>query len=92
MAGQASCVPRFVIRLVTPLPPETQERVRPKGRARFVWERDSIGNRTLIQYNGYMISLQALHEMPLKEKLFVMEALWDDISTAEVDLSVPPWQ
>lgn len=39
-----------------------------------------------------MISLQALHDMPLKEKLFVMEALWDDISTAEADLSVPKWQ
>lgn len=30
--------------------------------------------------------------MPLKEKLFLMEALWDDISTAEADLSVPQWQ
>lgn len=30
--------------------------------------------------------------MPLKEKLFVMEALWDDISTAEAELEVPVWQ
>lgn len=39
-----------------------------------------------------MISLQALQQMPLKEKLFVMEALWDDISAAEADLAVPSWQ
>ncbi len=39
-----------------------------------------------------MISLQALHELPLKEKLFVMEALWDDISAAEAELEVPAWQ
>ena len=39
-----------------------------------------------------MISLQALHQMPLREKLFVMDALWDDISAAEADLDVPAWQ
>lgn len=39
-----------------------------------------------------MISLQALHELPLREKLFVMEALWDDLSAAEADLEVPAWQ
>jgi len=39
-----------------------------------------------------MISLQSLHELPLREKLFVMEALWDDLSAAESDLEVPAWQ
>ena len=39
-----------------------------------------------------MISLQALHQLPLREKLFVMEALWDDISAAETELEVPAWQ
>ena len=39
-----------------------------------------------------MISLQALHELPLREKLFVMEALWDDLSAVEADLEVPAWQ
>ena len=39
-----------------------------------------------------MISLQALHDMPLKEKLFVMEALWDEISAAKTELAVPEWQ
>ena len=39
-----------------------------------------------------MISLQALHELPLREKLFVMEALWDDLSAAETELEVPAWQ
>ena len=39
-----------------------------------------------------MISLQSLHALPLKEKLFVMEALWDDISAAESELEVPVWQ
>ena len=39
-----------------------------------------------------MISLQALHELTLREKLFVMEALWDDLSATESDLEVPAWQ
>ncbi|MBL9177276.1 MAG: addiction module protein [Verrucomicrobiaceae bacterium] len=39
-----------------------------------------------------MITLEALHQMPLREKLFVMEALWDDISAAEAELEVPAWQ
>ncbi len=39
-----------------------------------------------------MISLQSLHALPLKEKLSVMEALWDDISAAESELEVPVWQ
>ncbi len=39
-----------------------------------------------------MITLEALHQLPLREKLFVMEALWDDISAAEGELEVPAWQ
>ncbi|MBN8422795.1 MAG: addiction module protein [Verrucomicrobia bacterium] len=39
-----------------------------------------------------MFSLQSLHELPLKEKLLAMEALWQDLSAAEADLEVPFWQ
>lgn len=39
-----------------------------------------------------MISLQALHELPLKDKLLAMEALWQDLSAAEAELEVPFWQ
>ena len=38
-----------------------------------------------------MIALDALHQLPLKEKLFVMEALWDDLSQTEAGLPVPHW-
>lgn len=38
-----------------------------------------------------MIALDTLHQLPLKEKLFVMEALWDDLSQAGGDLPVPQW-
>jgi len=38
-----------------------------------------------------MIALDALHQLPLKEKLFVMEALWDDLSQTEAELPVPQW-
>lgn len=38
-----------------------------------------------------MIALDALHQLPLKEKLFVMEALWDDISQDASGLPVPKW-
>ena len=38
-----------------------------------------------------MIDLHALHQSPLKEKLFVMEALWDDLSQTETALPVPQW-
>jgi Putative addiction module component len=39
-----------------------------------------------------MIALDTLHQMPLSEKLFVMEALWDDLSQSEAALPVPQWQ
>jgi hypothetical protein len=38
-----------------------------------------------------MIALDALHQLPLKEKLFVMEALWDDLSQTEEAVDVPQW-
>ena len=38
-----------------------------------------------------MIALAALHQLPLKEKLFVMEALWDDLSQTAAGLPVPQW-
>jgi len=38
-----------------------------------------------------MIALDTLHQLPLKEKLFVMEALWDDLSQTEAELPVPQW-
>ncbi|MDB6006440.1 MAG: uncharacterized protein JWR15_3427 [Prosthecobacter sp.] len=38
-----------------------------------------------------MVALDGLHELPLKEKLFVMEALWDDLSQVASALPVPQW-
>lgn len=38
-----------------------------------------------------MIALDTLHQLPLKEKLFIMEALWDDLSQAGDELPVPTW-
>ena len=38
-----------------------------------------------------MIELDTLHQLPLKEKLFVMEALWDDLSQVADSLPVPQW-
>jgi hypothetical protein len=38
-----------------------------------------------------MIPLDTLHQLPLKEKLFVMEALWDDLSKSDAELAVPKW-
>ena len=38
-----------------------------------------------------MIALDTLHQLPLKEKLFVMEALWDELSKHESESPVPQW-
>ena len=38
-----------------------------------------------------MIARDDLHRLSLKEKLFVMEALWDDLSKTENGLPVPEW-
>ncbi|MDB6004659.1 MAG: uncharacterized protein JWR15_1646 [Prosthecobacter sp.] len=39
-----------------------------------------------------MIGLEDLHRLPLQQKFFVMEALWDDLSQIEGALPVPEWQ
>jgi len=36
-------------------------------------------------------ALEQIRQMPLREKLRVMEALWDDISRAEENLEVAQW-
>lgn len=39
-----------------------------------------------------MIALDALHQLPFKERLLVMEALWEGLSPAASGLPVPQWQ
>ena len=44
--------------------------------------------------NGYIsgvTAIEQIRQMPLREKLRVMEAIWDDISRAEEDLEVAQW-
>jgi hypothetical protein len=38
-----------------------------------------------------MIALEQIRELPLREKLLVMEAIWDDLSRDEKNLEVPQW-
>jgi Putative addiction module component len=38
-----------------------------------------------------VIAIDTLHQLPLNEKLFVMEVLWDDLSQTEAELPVPQW-
>jgi putative addiction module component (TIGR02574 family) len=38
-----------------------------------------------------MIALAEIQQLPLREKLLVMEALWDSIAQAEDQLDVPQW-
>ena len=38
-----------------------------------------------------MIALEQIHQLPLHEKLLVMEAIWDDISRHEENVEVPQW-
>ena len=38
-----------------------------------------------------MIALEQIRQLPLREKLRLMEAIWDDISREEQDLEVPQW-
>lgn len=38
-----------------------------------------------------MIALEPLHQLPLKEKLLVMDALWSDLSQSEESIEVPQW-
>ena len=36
-------------------------------------------------------ALEQIHQMPLREKLLVLEAIWDDIAREEENLEVPQW-
>lgn len=38
-----------------------------------------------------MIALEEIHQLPLREKLLLMEALWAEISRDEQNLEVPQW-
>jgi len=38
-----------------------------------------------------MIAQETLHQMPLREKLFVMETLWEEISAHGSEMRVPQW-
>ena len=38
-----------------------------------------------------MTALEEIHQMPLHEKLRIMEAIWDDICREEQNLEVPQW-
>ena len=42
-------------------------------------------------YGRDMIEAEEIHQMPLHEKLKVMEALWDDITRQKVELETPQW-
>ncbi len=39
-----------------------------------------------------MITVEEIHQMPLHEKLQVMETLWEDIARHEDVLEMPQWQ
>jgi hypothetical protein len=38
-----------------------------------------------------MTALEQIQRMPLREKLLVMEAIWNDISGEEQNLEAPQW-
>ena len=38
-----------------------------------------------------MIALEEIHRMPLREKLLMLEAIWEDVSRHEEDVEVPQW-
>jgi putative addiction module component (TIGR02574 family) len=38
-----------------------------------------------------MIALEEIRELPLHEKLRMMETLWEGISSQEAELAVPAW-
>lgn len=39
-----------------------------------------------------MIALDALHQLPFKERLLAVEALWEGLAPAAAGLPVPQWQ
>jgi hypothetical protein len=36
-------------------------------------------------------AIEQIHQMPLHEKILIMEAIWDDICREEHSLEVPQW-
>ena len=38
-----------------------------------------------------MIALEQIRQMPLHEKIAVMEAIWEDLSAEESTVEVPQW-
>lgn len=38
-----------------------------------------------------MTLIEQIRQLPLREKLIAMEAIWDDISRAEAALDIPQW-
>jgi hypothetical protein len=38
-----------------------------------------------------MTAIEQIHQMPLHEKILIMEAIWDDICREEDKLEVPQW-
>ena len=38
-----------------------------------------------------MIALETIQELPLQEKLYVMEMLWSELCRDEGDVEVPQW-
>ena len=52
----------------------------------------AFASRSQLRNTPAMIALDDLRQLPLHEKLFVMEALWDEISRAPSALPVPLWQ
>jgi len=43
-------------------------------------------------YSGAeMTALEQIHQLPFREKVLIMEAIWDDLSREEQNLEVPQW-
>jgi len=38
-----------------------------------------------------MSAIDQIHQMPLHDKILIMEAIWDDICREEESLEVPQW-
>ena len=38
-----------------------------------------------------MTTIEQIHQMPLQEKILLMEAIWEDICREEHHLEVPQW-
>ena len=52
------------------------------------------GKSALQSGSGYfhtMTAIEQIHQLPIQEKLLIMEAIWEDISREEDGLEVPQW-